>query len=85
MRAWTVSYAGLADAPSRTITGEVLVTASSLHTAAARAVQEIDKREGRGKTRTARIRSITLRIHRGSTVDRAVADRLDAAAEVATA
>lgn len=83
MRAWTINYAGLAESPSRTITGEVLVTASSLHTAAARAVQEIDKREGRGKTRTARIRSITLRIHRGGTVDRATADHISATAVTA--
>lgn len=82
MRAWTVTYAGLADKPSRTVTGEVLVTAEGIETAASRAVRRIREQEGRGG-RAARLLSLQLRITRGGTVDRATSDHISSAAVTA--
>lgn len=80
MRAWPVRYSAMADKPSRTVSGEVLVTAETIETASRRALVEIRRREGR-RGRPAQLLSISLHIARGGSLDRDVADRLSPRAE----
>lgn len=66
MRVYVVSYAGMTERPSRTISGEVLIEATNLGTATRKAVWEIVERE-RVKS-ASRILTLSLRIARGGTI-----------------
>lgn len=65
MRAYVVSYAGMTERPSRTISGEVTVTATNVGTATRKTVWAIAERD---RVKPARILTLSLRIARGGTI-----------------